>query len=69
VAQLLQDLPQLSSKDMKAHIAELGGSSQDCLEKKDLEQRLRRLLLDKLSDEVTLCVCTYYYVRYDYETL
>ena len=52
IAQLLQELPQLSTKEMKAYIAGLGGSSHDCLEKKDLEQRLRRLLLGKLSDEV-----------------
>lgn len=52
LAQILQDIPTMSSKDIKAHIAALGGSSSDCIEKKDLQRRLKYLLLGRFSDEV-----------------
>jgi hypothetical protein len=53
ITDLLGDVPEMSPGDLKSHIASIGGVSNDCIEKKDLQHRLRQLLLGRLPDEVS----------------
>ena len=48
--QHLRQVPELSTAQLRMHIAQLGGSCRDCVEKADLRRRMRELLLSHLSD-------------------
>ena len=51
IINILDNVHNYSIKELKENITNLGGITTDCLEKSDLQKRLRYILLDKLSND------------------